>query len=399
MRELVSISPCKHPRYTHRVRYPGPGGKRLGKFFTNETEALLFAKKQKQEAGETGTSFGSLREEERTALTFWRSFVEASPNAPDLLQVLREYRTNWLASAASITVKEAIPIFLNHQAAEGSGDRHLATLKSRLGRFETEFEAALISSITTNKFSEWLDGLKGIRADKEGAKLTLITRHNFCRSIRSFFSFAVERGWTPQNPVPAQKRSKSRSARLAKKRAPEVMAPDQIQRFLSKVENMSASLVPFWALKFFAGIRDAEAARMNWEMIQIKQLEIHLPANITKTGEQRTVKIEPNLVKWLTPYVQSTGSVAPKPMTRRYWFKRILVALSKENEGAAEKAFNFPSNAARHSFGTYHLYAFRDAGETALQLGHKGNPSMLHEHYKNPAAEKDANAFWQIFPA
>ena len=60
--------------------------------------------------------------------------------------------------------------------------------------------------------------------------------------------------------------------------------------------------------------------------------------------------------------------------------------------------FIFPSNAARHSFGTYHLFRFRNAGETALQLGHKGNPAMLHEHYKNPSAEKHAAAFWKIRP-
>ena len=60
--------------------------------------------------------------------------------------------------------------------------------------------------------------------------------------------------------------------------------------------------------------------------------------------------------------------------------------------------FTIPSNAPRHSLGAYLLFYFRKAGEIALQLGHKGNPAMLHEHYKNPMAEKHAAAFWKVMP-
>ena len=65
-------------------------------------------------------------------------------------------------------------------------------------------------------------------------------------------------------------------------------------------------------------------------------------------------------------------------------------------KGGKPQVFVFPSNAARHSFGTYHLFHFRNPGETAIQLGHKGNPSMLWEHYANPTAEEHAEAFWAI---
>jgi integrase len=199
--------------------------------------------------------------------------------------------------------------------------------------------------------------------------------------------------------VPAAKRAKSKAAKLAKHKAPEVMAPEDVKRFLDAVATVALDLVPFWTLKFFAGIRDAEAARMTWEMINLKGKEIHLPATITKTGEQRTVKIEPNLEKWLHPYSQRKGPVAPASMARRYWFKRVIKSLERHEKKGKAVPFVFPSNAARHSFGTFHLYAFRNAGETALQLGHKGNPAMLHEHYKNPAAEKLAAAYWSIVPA
>lgn len=402
MREAVSVSECKHPRYTHRVRFPGPGGKRKDRFFTNETDALDFAKKQRKETGETGSAFGSIGEKERAALAFWRAFAEsASPKPPELLTVLKDFKAGWLASKASVSVTEAVATFLAHQKAEGSGERHLASLKSRLGRLEAEMGASMVSSITQSVFTDWLNGLRATRADKVGEALTLTTRANLCRSLRTFFSFAVARGWTLGNPVPAEKRAKSKAAKLAKHKVPETLPPAEIARFMGAVHAVAPELVPFWALKFFAGIRDAEAGRMTWDMIDLKAGEMHLPARITKTGERRTVKIEPNLAAWLElrPEANRSGSVAPASMARRYWYKRVIKSLERPLPKGKVQSFHFPSNAARHSFGTYHLYAFRNAGETALQLGHKGNPAMLHEHYKNPAAEKLALEFWGIVPA
>ena len=400
MKNTVSVTDCKHPRYTHRVRFPGQDGKRLDKFFTNETDALAFAKDQRKETGETGTAFGSMAEDERAALAFWRAFVSsATPTPPDLLSVLKDYKTTFLASKASVSVFHGIDTFLAHQEAEGSSPRHLASLKSRLGRFSADIGDKLVSAVTVGSFTEWLNELRATRADKEGDKLTAVTRHNLSRSLRSFFVFAMERGWTLSNPVPLAKRAKNKTAKLATGKAPAVLLPADVARFMNATAATVSRMVPFWSLKFFAGIRDAETARMDWSMIDLDAGEIHLPANVSKTGEARTVKIEPNLDAWLRPYGIQSGPIAPGDMARRYAFKKILDHLAKRDaKGKIVKAFDFPSNAARHSFGTFHLYHFRNAGETALQLGHKSNPAMLHEHYKNSTAEKHAAAFWSISP-
>jgi len=398
MREAVTISPCKHPRYSFRVRFPGEGGKRRDRFFTNETAALEFAKLQQKQTGQIGTDFGSITEQERGALAYWRAFVaEADPKPPELVSVMKDFRREWTAAKASVKLSTAVDFYLSHQAAEGAGDRHRASLRSRLGRLTADHGEQLVSTITTAVFTDWLNGLRARRADKEGGELTLTTRANLCRSLRSFFAFAVDRGWTLANPVPVAKRSKSKAAKLAKRKVPEVMPPEDVQRFLDAVRAKAPALLAFWALKFFAGIRDAEVARMDWAMIDLPGGEIHLPAAITKTGEARTVKIEPNLGEWLRAAKVRKGKVAGPAKSQRYWFRKVMKSLETRARGKVT-AFRFPSNAARHSFGTYHLYAFRNAGETALQLGHKGNPAMLHEHYKNPAAERQAAAFWAIRP-
>ncbi len=386
--------------------YSGEDGRRCRKYFTNETDALAFAKKKEAELGINGSSFGTINDDERAALTFWRSFTTtATPTPPDLLAVLRDYQREWMASKASRTVSAAVEAYLDHQEASKASDRHTATLRSRLGRFAADHGDAIASTISTSIFTDWLNSLRSNRADNEGSKLSLVTRHNLTRSLRAFFAFAVENGWSLSNPIPAAKRSKSKAAKIAIKSAPAIMHPSDISRFMGALLDQQAacvkapSLVPFWSLKFFAGIRDSEAASLDWSMIDLDGGQIHLPARLSKTGEQRTIKIRPNLADWIRPFAKASGPVAPGPNTRKRRYKQALDALAeRDDKGKITKPFNFPSNAARHCFGTFHLYHFRDAGETSLQLGHKGNPAMLHEHYKNPTAEKHAAAFWEIRP-
>lgn len=401
MKNTAAVTECKHPRYSHRVRYPGPNGKRLDRFFSNETEASAFAKEQNKETGEVGSAFGSMSETERSALAFWRQFVtDTSPAPPSLLSVLQDYKTSFLASKGSVTLSIAIQQFISQKESEEASKRHTDTLKTRLGRLETDHGDLIVSTFTAGMFHDWLNALRGAHPTNLGKKLSLVTRHNLTRTLRSFFGFCIERGWMLTTPIPAQKRSKSRSAKLAMHKPPAIMLPADVARFMEAAANFVPRAVPFWSLKFFAGIRDAEAGQMDWSMIDLDAGLIHLPAKISKTGDDRAVKIEPNLAAWLQPYAKPAGRICMATNTRKADFGIIIDKLTKRDAtGKIIEPFLFPPNAARHCFGTFHLFHFRNAGETALQLGHKSNPAMLHTHYKNPAAEKHAGAFWKIAPS
>ncbi|MCX6867217.1 MAG: hypothetical protein NTV46_13545 [Verrucomicrobia bacterium] len=398
--EAVVVRDSLYRTYSHVVIWPGADGKRQKKYFTNETEASACAKEKRADLGDMGKSFGSITEPERAAVMFWREFAKVtSPAPPALLTVLQDFARGWKADKGSMTIVMAFGKYLSHQEAEGAGDRHLATLKSRIGRLVTDKGTTLVAAMDSGVFADWLNGLRGTRRDKSGSTLSLVTRENLKRSCRTFFSFCVGRGWTGTNPVPISPAKRTNAHHLENRKAPSIMHPTDVTKFLRAVESHAPQILPLWAFKFFAGIRDAEATRMQWEMVNTKNGFIDMPAAITKTGHQRRVKIEPTLAEWISPCIKKSGPVAPTASTVRYYYKKVLRHLRKpEKKGDQPRVFNFPSNAARHCFGTYHLFAFRDAGETALQLGHKGDPAMLWAHYANPAAEDCAKAFWDIRP-
>lgn len=416
MRRDVTVEKVKHPRYSHRVRYPGADGATVQKWFKNQTAANAYAKDRRKEIGREGLAFGVLGDDEKAAVQFWRGFmveVQDTP-PPPLLAILQEYAETWKATRSSVTVAAAVDAYEVAKTAEGLRPMSLQALRTRCSRFVKEFGTRPISSITTSEISDWVLTLEATRSratgkagsskppkTKQAPQVGLVAKRNHRLAVSGLFAYAKTRGWVKENPVTDAARPKPPKSR------PGILRPFDVARFFAALEEHAPALVPFWAVRFFAGIREQEVLRMDWSMIDLNAGEIHLPDIVTKTGHPRTVKMEANLAAFLTPHARPDGAIVTSAaMKRRYHLAKAHKALQAEDADLAEAGEEvrpfpvpMPANAARHSFATFHLLAFRHAGETALQLGHGGSPEMLHRHYKGMATETEAVAFWAIQPA
>lgn len=417
MRQDVTVSKVKHPRYSYRVRFPGRDGVTLQKWFTTKTEAGLFAKERKKEIGRDGKEL-AIADDERAAVTFWRGFAERMKETPPpaLLAVLQEYAESWEAKRESVTVTYAVDAYETAKQAEGLRPQSLQAIRARCHRFVMVFGDRSISSITTSEISAWILGLESLRQrgpvkrkpGKDGAapQVGLLAKRNQRLALSGLFTYAKSRGWVTINPVSDAARPRPPKTR------PGVLRTGEVARFFGALEKVglkknAPALIPFWAVRFFAGIREQECLRMDWSMIDLAAKEIHLPDTVTKTGNSRTVKIEPALAAFLMPHSKPNGPiVTTSAMARVYHLRKACQLLQAEDaaaKAAGEEVSPFPvpmpANAARHSFATFHLLAFRHAGETALQLGHGGSPEMLHRHYKGIGSEAEAKQFWAIRPA
>ena len=66
---------------------------------------------------------------------------------------------------------------------------------------------------------------------------------------------------------------------------------------------------------------------------------------------------------------------------------------AKKSAGITE----WPNNALRHSFASYHLAAFQDASALALELGHS-TTRMIFQHYRALVTRSAGESYWQIMP-
>jgi integrase len=99
--------------------------------------------------------------------------------------------------------------------------------------------------------------------------------------------------------------------------------------------------------------------------------------------------MQPNLRKWLEPHRQLKGSVTPQD---RWEFRRLL-GQAREQAGITE----WPENALRHSFASYHVAHFKDPKGLALEMGHRDS-GMLFNHYRALVRPTEAERYWHIVP-
>jgi len=149
------------------------------------------------------------------------------------------------------------------------------------------------------------------------------------------------------------------------------------------------------ALMLFAGVRPDEIASQHkpallWRHVNAAEKIIRVPAEIAKTGRARIMEDLPDAVwAWLDSGKPDTPACPARSMQ--------AVRLAQSIAGYGPKR-PWPHDALRHTFATYHVAAFNDPGKTSMLMGHEGNPTMLHRHYRGLATKAEADAFWALRP-
>jgi integrase len=255
------------------------------------------------------------------------------------------------------------------KAKDGASAAYLTGLKCRLGQFENSFGKRLVSEIRTDEIDDWLRGLD----------VSAVSRNNSRRILRTAFSFALACNYCFENPVTKTAKAKERAG------IPGILTVTQAARLL---ENATPDVLPYLAIGLFAGLRRAEIERLDWSEIDFESGLIEVTAQNSKTAQRRLVTMQPNLREWLLPLRKHKGNVTPSNCFRESFEQ------AREAAGIAE----WPDNALRHSFASYHLAAFKNAASTALELGHHDS-RITFAHYRELVKPKDAERYWNLFPA
>jgi integrase len=165
---------------------------------------------------------------------------------------------------------------------------------------------------------------------------------------------------------------------------PGILSPLQTARLL---ECASDETLPIYALGAFAGLRHAEIERLQWGHLKWDERLIEVPALASKTASRRLVTMQPNLCAWLNPYRDCSGSIVPPNHFRKMVEDRHRAGI-----------VDWPDNALRHSFASYHLARFKDAPALSLEMGHT-RPQTVFAHYREVVRPSEAERFWKIVPA
>ena len=358
------IRPYKHPRLKFVVR-SNLEGKWERKFFETEREAQTYVQQKETELlnqGKEGVQFPSWL---RVMAQRCQHLLE--PHGKTIADAVDFYLNHLKAIKKSALPSQVMEELIENRKSSGASRRYCNDLRLRLRRFCDGFKDQVVAEISTAQVDAWLSGLQ----------LAPVTRNTFQRDLRTMFSFGMLRGYCTVNPAANARKAKAIGGEIG------ILTVDEMKRLL---EAAAPEILPYLAIGAFAGIRSAELARLTWGEVDLDSKLIEITASKSKTARRRFVKIHPNLHKWLTPYRGATGRIAPVNL------RKLELAARKD-----AKLARWPSNALRHSFASYHLAAFQNAAELALEMGHT-NQQMIFDHYRQLVKPAEAAKYWRIAP-
>ena len=290
-----------------------------------------------------------------------------------LLDAAKDYATRQSKScprkSISEVVEELLAIRQKEREQGRASIRDVQTLRSHLRRFAAAFQTP-IQTVQLRDLNDWL------RADCKTAK----TYNNKRTSLVRLFHFARDQGYLPQTErtvADMAKRKKLGESEVA------ILPPSTLRTLLKDASEEAA----LWlTLAAFTGMRTAELLRLHWQHIDFEKNVIRLPRQVTKTGAKRQVPILINLRAWLATYTGRVGLVFASEK-----------AHDRTIAHATAKGIEWPSNWARHSFGTYRATITKKVGQVSLEMGN--SEAIVKRHYFDQHANaKDAREWFAIAP-
>jgi integrase len=359
-------SDSNRPRLKFVVNYRESGNRKRS-FFETEAQAKSFAAFKNNELKLKGAEHAEFP----TALRVMaqEAVKQLKPHGKTITDAVRHYVAHLEASEKSCAAVQLVKELLAAKKADGVSERHLSDIRSRLSVFAEKFDGQMVATITSKEIDTWLRSLP----------VAPLTRNHYRQVVVLAFNFAVRAGYATANPA----------ARAAKAKvvgqAPEILS---VSEAASLLEAATSDVLPYIAIGLFAGLRRAELERLDWSEIDFDSGLIEVTAQNSKTAQRRFVTMQPNLRDWLLPLRQHKGNVTPQNCFRELF----------EQARAAARITEWPDNALRHSFASYHLAHFKNAASTALEVGHHDS-RITFAHYRELVKPKDAERYWSIRPA
>jgi integrase len=334
--------------------------------FSSAEEARTFAQLKRVERTNHGAVGASMTEKERGQMREAQTILLPFDGIT-VVDAAEYYATHMQRLAQSETVSSTIQALLKARQADNLRPRSLTDLRNRLTRFALAFGGRKLADIAPVEIDQWLRTLG----------LAPSSRNTFRIKLHTLFEFGRSCGWTNTNPVASVRKVKVTES------LPEILQPEEVAKLL---ENASPETLPYWLIGIFCGLRTGELQRLNWADVHFEENVVEVPSLASKTASRRFVPIRSNLAQWLAPYRNMRGALCPPDL-----YHRLLK--DRRRAGIAP----WPPNGLRHSFGSYHLQQFQNAGQTALEMGHSRS-EITYKFYHRRVLPTTAAKFWRIVP-
>ena len=219
------------------------------------------------------------------------------------VEACREYAKRHSRITAKATVPDAVKEMIKQEEIQRNGKRRAAWVKLLRSHIENKFAEAFsvrVDEIEPSQINAWLAGLDCAER----------TKKNIRDCLKHFFKWCRARGYLDKD---TDLLADVQDFRKRKRGKIHTLTPDELSKLLKAVE---APLLPYIALRAFAGLRDSEATAIDWRNIDLDGGWIEITEEVAKAsddenGTRRLIPIRPCLKSWLTDHAKKAGRLCP----------------------------------------------------------------------------------------
>jgi integrase len=305
--------------------------------------------------------------------------------AASIVEAAKEYVRRHGALAARVTVADAVDRMLAQEESNQQNGRKVAWVKLLRTHVKQKFAGAFqtyVTSIDSREINAWLSALK----------VSERTKANIRDCVSHFFRWCRGQGLLPRDADPMDGVADFRKRRIG---PVSIMVARELAKLMPALPG---ELVPYAALRAFAGLRDKEACLIDWRDIDVASEPdsdgywgwITITETVAKqtdsdNGVRRLVPIRGVLREWLLPHVKRNGPVSSYVHMQR---KVVRVA---ETVGVTMKR-----NVLRHSYISYAVAESEDIERVANQSGN--TPAIIRQNYLRRVRPTESVKWFAVAP-
>ena len=343
------------------------------------------------------TVWTTLTHDQNRAAIAATSLLKHSKSSKSLSFAVDYFLQHYKEAAESMTIEAAIREYTDERSKDAErgllSHRQERAIGIEMKKLQGYFVERIVGEIRPDEIREYLD----LPLGRSKAVPTLKTWNNRRGYLSTFFKYCLFKKYVAENPILEVPKFKVKKARGTA----DTLSAQEAQEFMHWLESYQGPqnkdgtfwgqpgcMVPYYALTLFAGIRpdwkDGEIKKLQAKDFRFDTGVILVEPEVSKVNEKRTIKIQPNLKRWLEQYPIEDYPILP---TRR--FRDLWVDVRKERK--------LTHDVMRHTFISMTVGAFRSVGDASLQAGN--SEAVIRKHYLDLKSVEEVDAFWGIVPA
>ena len=207
-----------------------------------------------------------------------------------------------------------------------------------------------------------------------------LTKKKYLQFLKNFFNWCVEKKLVKDNPTDGIKVK-------VDKREVSIYSPKEVEKLLRTCEEHFPSMLGYYCLCVFGGLRPSESERVQWDDLKFDGEEIFVK-NESKTGLRRFILKDTNTLWVWLKHLKNTRPGEPLNPTSNHSGLQKMVR--------RKLGLTWKQDVLRHSFGTYYHNLVQDLTRVSHDMGN--SEEVCKRYYVRHVGKTTSDEFWGLKP-